>query len=93
MIYGLMYDVPNTVVDVEPYLIDMNFPHFQTDFIGKAEVHKLEEQTIWEALEISPRHEFGVPRKRTIKWESDSIKLMEKFYQKDYEILNYDRNY
>jgi hypothetical protein len=89
-----MYDVPNTVVDNEPYLVDMNFPHLQVDFIGKAEVHKLEEQTIWEALNIQPRHDFSVPNNtyRPIKWSKDSIKLMEKFYQKDYEILNYDRN-
>ena len=93
MIYGLMYDVPNTVVDEEPYLVDMNFPHHQVDFIGKSEIHKLEEQTIWEALNIQPRHDFNVPRKNPIKWDKDSIKLIEKFYQKDYEVLNYDRFY
>jgi hypothetical protein len=93
IIYGLMYDVPNIIVDVEPYLIDMNFPHLQVDYIGKAEIHKLEEQTIWEALDISPRHEFSIPKAYKINWEKDSIKLMERFYQKDYEVLNYDRNY
>lgn len=72
----------------------MNHPYFQTDFIGEAEVHKLEEQTIWEALNIQPRHDFNVPNNtyRPINWSKDSIKLMEKFYQKDYELLNYDRN-
>ena len=53
----------------------------------------LPKQTIWEALNIQPRHDFNVPRKNPIKWDKDSIKLIEKFYQKDYEVLNYDRFY
>ena len=89
-LYGLMYNIPNAEIDEEPYLVDLNIPYLQVDYIGKAEVHKLEEQTIWEALNIQPRHDFNVPRTQPIKWDKNSIKLMKKIYQKDYEELNYE---
>jgi len=90
MLYGLMYGQPEAIVDNKPYLVDIGHPHLQVDYIGKAEVHKLEEQTIWEALNIQPRHIFNVPRNEPIKWDKHSIKLMKKIYQKDYEMLNYE---
>jgi|TARA_B110000263_G_C15134548_1_gene430462 hypothetical protein len=90
ILYGLMYGEHETIVDNKPYLVDMNHPYLQVDFIGKAEIHKLEEQTIWEALNIKPRHDFSVPRNQPIKWDKHSIKLMKKIYQKDYEMLNYE---
>lgn len=91
LIYGYIYGEPNAGLDKEPYLTDVSYgPLRQTEYIGKAEVHKLEEQTIWQALNINPIKVFNLPNTLPILWTKRSIKLIEKYYQADYEILNYD---
>ena len=91
LIYGYMYGVPNAGLDKKPYALELRYgPLRQVEFIGKAEVHKLEEQTIWEALSISPIKVWSLPNVLPIVWNKRSIKLVEKYYEIDYEKLNYE---
>ena len=91
LIYGYIYGEPNAGLDETPYLTDVSYgPRRQVEYIGEAEVHKLEDQTIWEALKISPIKVFNLPNVLPIIWTKRSIKLVEKYYEVDYEKLNYD---
>ena len=91
LIYGYKYGEPNAGLDEAPYLMDTSYgPLRQVEYIGKAEVHKLEEQTIWQALNIRPIKVFNLPNVLPIVWNKRSIKLIEKYYAVDYERFNYD---
>tara|TARA_Y100000590_G_scaffold225854_1_gene255275 strand:- start:1361 stop:1978 length:618 start_codon:yes stop_codon:yes gene_type:complete len=89
LIYGGMYGVE--FLDTPPYLIDLSMITLkQVDFIGKSEVHKLEDQTIWDALKIAPMKVFNLPNYFPIKWNLENVKIVEKYYAEDYELLGYD---
>ena len=91
LIYGYIYGEPNAGLDELPYLTDLSYgPRRQVEYIGEAEVHKLEEQTIWQALNIRPIKVFNLPNVLPIVWTKRSIKLIEKYYEIDYQRLNYD---
>lgn len=91
LIYGFMYGQPNAGLDEKPYALELRYgPLRQVEYIGKAEVHKLEKHTIWEALGIRPIKVFDLPNVLPIVWNKHSIKLVEKYYEVDYERLNYE---
>ena len=89
LIYGGMYNVE--FLDTLPYKIDLTMVTLkQVDFIGKCVVHKLENNTIWDALKIAPMKVYNLPNHFPINWTLENIKLVEKYYAEDYEVLGYD---
>jgi len=77
------YMRPTTIID------NSMFRYTQVEMIGDAEWHKVEDGTIWEALDIEPRMEYAIPH-TTINWSTESLKLCQEYYKEDYEKFGYE---
>ena len=62
----------------------------QSAMIGNAEWHKTEEGTIWEALDIEPRHDYKLSDQPIdCNWSSESLQMIRNYYAEDFERFSY----
>lgn len=85
------YMRPTTMIDntmfryTQVEMLGLNKNYFPT-----VEWHRLEDKTIWKALDIEPQLRYAIPR-TPIDWTEESLELVHDYYREDYDIFGYDR--
>jgi len=63
----------------------------QSEFIGESEWHRMEDGTIFDALDIEPKHHYKLDDERyMLYWTDESKELVRETYAEDYERFNYE---
>ena len=84
------YMRPTTMIDntmfryTQVEMLGLNKNYFPT-----VQWHRLEDKTIWKALDIEPQLRYAIPR-TPIDWTEESLKLVQEYYREDYRTFDYD---
>jgi len=83
--------VENHTMMEEQDILDSSMFHLtQSAMIGNAEWHKTEKGSIWEALDLEPRHDYKLSDKNVdCFWSSESLQLATDYYAEDFERFSY----
>lgn len=85
-----LYHNDETITTTD-FVDSSNFHISQSKFIGDAEWFKLEEGTIWDALDIEERHHYALPdADMPDAWTTESLEMMHEYYQEDFERFGYE---
>jgi len=66
------------------------FTMTQSDFIGDSEWHRVEDGSIFHALDIDFRQDYELNNNDPMDWTPRSLELVRIKYREDYERFNYD---